>query len=36
MADVYTNILYEWDGPVAIITWNRPDRLNAIANLPRH
>lgn len=26
----YTTILYEVDGPVAVITLNRPDRLNAI------
>ncbi len=26
----YTEIAYEQDGPVAIITWNRPDKLNAI------
>ncbi len=30
MAGDYENITYEQDGPVAIITWNRPDRLNAI------
>jgi len=26
----YTEITFEQDGPVAVITWNRPDKLNAI------
>jgi enoyl-CoA hydratase/carnithine racemase len=26
----YEQVTYEQDGPVAIITWNRPDRLNSI------
>ena len=27
----FENILYEIDGPVLTITWNRPDALNAIS-----
>ncbi len=30
MADDYTRILYEQDGRIALITINRPDRMNAI------
>lgn len=30
MADDYTRILYEKDGRIALITINRPDRMNAI------
>ncbi len=30
MADDYTRILYEKDGHIALITINRPDRMNAI------
>ena len=27
----FENILYEIDGPVLTITWNRPEALNAIS-----
>ena len=26
----YENVLYQQDGPVVTITWNRPETLNAI------
>ena len=31
MAQSYTNLLYEVDGPLALITMNRPDRMNAVS-----
>jgi enoyl-CoA hydratase len=31
MAQSYTNLLYEVDGPLALITMNRPDKMNAVS-----
>src|SRR5262245_46580739 len=31
MTQSYTNLLYEMDGPLALITMNRPDKMNAVS-----
>ena len=31
MAQSYTNLLYEVDGPLALITMNRPEKMNAVS-----